>query len=632
MVLSLMRKHAKSWLIKLLIGIIAAVFIFYFGYSFTSREALKMAIVNGEVISGLQYQKAYRDLLEALRVQYKGLWNDNLIKVFDLKNKALEKLINEKLISLEAKKLGLAVTESEVQKAIMDYPAFQSNGQFDLRRYKGLLSNNRMKPEDFEATMANELLKEKLGQFLFAFMGVTDQELLDHYTYTNEKIKISFVEFKPDKFMKSIKPDQASMDKYFKEHKAEYRVPEKIRLAYLLIDPANFEKQVKVADLEIKDYYEYNIGSFMDPKQVKARHILFKLGEDASEDEEKKIRDKAKAVLEEARQGKDFAALARKYSEGPTKAKGGDLGYFSAGKMVKPFEDAAFKLKKGEISDPVRTRFGYHLIKVEDIKEERTKPLEEVRQKIVETLTNNRSADLAHEKGMSLVDQMPYAVDLGRYAAEHDLKVAETDYFSQNEPIPGVGGNDEKLRESLFSLEKKETSELIELKGKFYVFQVADKKASYLPEMKEVIDKVNKDVAAYLATKEAEAAAESYLAELQKGKAWDELAKEKDSRPKQTDFFMRRDSIPDIGYAPELTEIAFGLNENKRYPDRIFSSEKGVYVIRWEARIGIDEKKYGEEKEKYRFYLMQAKQRRAFENWLKNMRKNAKIEIVSPVT
>ena len=124
MLLGIMRKHAKSWLIKCLIGIIAVVFIFYFGYSFTAKQGLKVAFVNGDLISSQEYQKAYYDLLEALQKQYKAAWNDNLIKVFDLKNRALNNLINRKLISQEAKRLGLDVTEIETQKAIMDYPAF----------------------------------------------------------------------------------------------------------------------------------------------------------------------------------------------------------------------------------------------------------------------------------------------------------------------------------------------------------------------------------------------------------------------------------------------------------------------------------------------------------------------------
>jgi peptidyl-prolyl cis-trans isomerase D len=627
----MMRKHAKSWLIKVLIGIIALVFIFYFGYSFTAKKGLKVAYVNGELISGMEYQKAYWDLLEALRRQYKDVWNDNLIKVFDLKNRALDNLINQKLISQEARKIGLDVTESEIQQAIMDYPAFQIDGQFDMRRYRGLLNQNRMKPEDFEASMAKELLDGKLRQFLLTFMPVTDQEVLDYYSYTNEKIKISYVQFKPENFKKSINPDQASLETFFKDRQEGYRVPEKIKLAYLLIDPETFKDKVEIKDDEIEEYYEYNMDTFQQPKKVKARHILFKLSQDAAGAEEKKVKEKATEVLEEARKGNDFATLAKKYSEGPTKSSGGDLGYFTAGRMVKPFEETAFKMKKGEISDLVRTRFGYHIIKVEDVKEARTKALDEVRDQISKTLLKTGSAELAHEYALSLIDQMPYDADLAKYAAERELEIKNTGAFSQDQPIPGIGGDD-KLRQSLFSLQKNETSELLELKEKFYIFQVSERKESYLPEMAEVTDKLKDDYLAYRSAEEAKAAAERYLTALKEGKTWDEAAKEKQLEIEETDFFTRQGPVPKIGYAPDLLETAFSLNSSKRYPETIFKNDKGSFVIRWEASEGIDEGKYQEEKEKYRFSLMQTKHRRAFQVWIERLKRKAEIEIVTPVT
>lgn len=631
MLLGLMRKHAKSWLIKVLIGIIALVFIFYFGYSFTAKRALKIAFVNGDLISRMEYESAYREMLDALQNQYKGVWNDNLIKAFDLKNRALNNLINQKLISQEARRLGLDITENEVQKAIMKYPAFQINGQFDVGRYRALLSNNRMKPEDFEATMAQDLLEAKLKQFLFAFMEVTDDEVKDFYTLTNEKIKISYVIFMPDDFKKSVNQDQASDEVYFEEHKEDYRVPEKIKISYVMIDPDSFKDKVEVTDPEIKSYYEYHMDTFSEPRQIRARHILLKLSNDPTEEEVKRVKEKAEKVLEEARENNDFAALAKKYSEGPSKKMGGDLGYFSAGKMVKPFEEAAFKLKKGEISDPVRTSFGYHIIKVEDIREAGTKILDEVRDQIVETLKMGIGKELAHEKGLSLLDQMPYDIDLSQYAAEHKLEAKYTGYLSQKEPIPGIPGN-EKLRKSLFSLKKNEASDLFELKDKFYIFQVVDSKPSYLPELKEVADKVKKDFGLYLAAKEAESAAEDYLADLKKGKEWEELAREKQLKPVETKFFTRRDSIPKIGHDPSLLEAAFGLNKDKRYPDTIFKSSRGILVIRWEEKKGIDDKKFNEESKKYRSSLIQIKHRQAFEGWLENLRKSAEIEIVTPVT
>ena len=631
MLLSLMRKHAKSWLIKVLIGMIAAVFVFYFGYSFKARRALKIAYVNGELISGKEYHKEFRDLLEGLQRQYKDMWNDNLIKTFDLRNRALDNLVNQKLISQEAERLGLEVTETEIQKAIMEYPPFQINGQFDVRRYRSLLGNNRMKPEDFEQTIALDLLDKKLKQFLFAFMEVTEQEILDHYTYNNEKIKISFVQFRPDEFKKSITVDQGPMDEFFKEHKEDYRVPEKVKIAYLEIDPRSFRDQVKTTDPEINDFYEYHLETYYQPKQVKARHILFKVSKDATEAAEKEIKEKAETVLREARQGKDFGELAKKHSEGPTKTKGGDLGYFSAGRMIKPFEDVAFELEIGEISDLVRTTFGYHIIKVEDIKEARTKTLEEVRAQIVESLISDVSTELAHEKGLSLIDQMPYDAELAQYVAAHGLVAKYTDYFSQDEPIPDIRGS-EALRKSLFALEKNETSELVELKGKFYLFQVVDRKQSYLPEMEEVAGKVKEDFTNHLAAKEATTAAESFLAELRGGKAWDKLAKERDLTTEETDFFSRQGPIRKIGGEPALKEMVFGLSEGKRYPDTIFQNNRGTFVFRWEAYEGIDDKKYEEEKEQNRFSLMQTKHRRAFENWLEALKNNAEIEIVTPVS
>jgi peptidyl-prolyl cis-trans isomerase D len=626
-----MRKHAKSWLIKTLIGMIAVVFVFYFGYSFTSRGGVKIAYVNGEPISGLEYQKTYRRLLEALQRDYKNVWSENLIEVFDLKNRALENLINQKLIDQEARRMGLDVTEKEIQDAIIAYPAFQFNGRFDENRYRSLLDRNRMSPEDFEAGVAQDLLQKKLTQLLITFLPVTDQEVLDHYTFSNRKVKISFVQFLPEKFKKSVKFDPTAMEKYFDEHKEEYRVPDKIKIAHITIDPSKFRDQVAVKDREVEDYYEENLEVFKQKRQVRARHILFKLAQDAPEQEEEKVKEKALSVLKRAREGDDFAALAKKHSEGPTAKKGGDLGYFSPGQMVKPFEEGAYKLKKGEISDLVRTPFGYHIIKVEDIKEARTKPLEEVKEQIKETLRNMTSTDLAHEKALTLIDQMPYEVDLSQYAERHQVPITESGYFSEDEAIPEIEG-DEKLRQSLFSLQKNEVSELLEFKGEFYIIQIVDKRPSYLPEMKEVDEKLRKDFSAHLAKGEARSAAEKYLTQLKGGEDWKQLAKKHGFSTQTTDFFSRNDFISQIGYAPDLQEAAFQINKESRYADDVFENKKGVFVIKWEEQKEIDEKKYKEDKERYRYSLMQAKHQAILQDWLDNLKERAQIEIVQPVS
>ena len=625
MLLSLMRKQAKSWLIKFLIGIIAVVFIFYFGYSFTSKDVVKVAEVNGEYISGVDYQKAYRNLVQALQREYKNAWNDNLIKVFDLENRAFNSLVNEKLITQEAKKIGLEVTKKEVQDRILSYPAFQYRGRFDESRYRSLLQQNRMKPEEFEAEISRQLLREKVEQFLTTLLPVTDNEVLDQYTYAQEKVKIGYVQFQPDKFKKDVKLDPAGLAPFFEEHKEDYRIPEKIKVAYIVIDPETFKASATPTDQQITEYYEDNLDKFRQEKEVKARHILFKLSKDASKEEENKVKEKALSVLKMAREGKDFGTLAKEYSEGPTRDKGGELGWFAMGRMVKPFEDVAFKMKKGEISDLVKTPFGYHIIQVEDIKEAHTKTLEEARPQIIEILTKIATTDMAQEKGLSLIDQMPYEVDLTKYASEHNVPIKEGDFFSQNETIPGIGG-DAKLKQSLFSLEKGEVSDLVESNGKFYIIQVVDKRPSYLPKLEDVQKKVEADFISHLAEIEAKSKAEQFLSQIKEGKPWDELAKQYQLTTKSSGFITRNDTIPDIGYDPQLVETAFDLSEKNRYPDRVFENERGVYVIMWEGKEGIDEAKYQEEKEDYRQSLTMAKDQILFGDWLENLKKKAQIK------
>ena len=626
MVLSMMRKHAKSWLIKVLIAIIAIVFVFYFGYSFRERQASKLASVNGDVITVVQYEKAYRNLLEGLQREYRGMWNDNLIKLFDLKNRALDGLITQKLVSQEAKRIGLDVTEKEVQEKILSYPAFQFRGAFDESRYRSVLLNNRMTPEDFEEVLSQELLQEKVRQFLTTFSPVTEQEILDQYTYANKKVKVSFVQFKPDQYKDKVKVEEASLEKYFEENKEKYRIPEKIKVVYIVVDPNAFKDQVKVSDEQIKEYYEEHIDTFKEKKRVKARHILFKLAENASPEEEAKVKQKAEDVLKKAKAGENFAELAKKYSEGPTAKDGGDLGYFSENQMVKPFEEAAFKLKKGEVSDLVRTSFGYHIIKVEDVKEARTKSLEEVKGQILAKITKTATSDLAYEKALTLLDQMPYDSDLKQYAADHQMKAEETNFFSLADTIPSVGG-DEKLRQTLFSLEKNQTSEVIEQGGKFYIFQVADRQPSALPALADVKEKVQADYTAYLAGEEAKKAAESYLQKLKGGEDWSKLAKENHLEAKTSEFFTRRDTVKEIGYSPEFHEIAFGLNAERRYPEKVFQNDQGVFVLRWEGEEGINTAKYEEEKQQYRDMLKQAKDQEVFKEWLDNLKKKAEIQI-----
>jgi len=630
MFITTIRKHSKSFMIKVMIGLIAIVFIFWGIYAIRGRPGSKIAYVNGELITGLEYEAVYREMLKSVQQQYKEYWNENLIEVFQIKQRALESLINKRLISQEAARIGLGITDDEVAHAILTYPAFQINGEFDEGRYRSLLRYNRMEPADFESGIKLDLLGQKVNQTIRSFFPISETEILLYYTYQKEQIAIGFVVFNPKDFEGRIEASETKKEEYFEANKEKYRTPAKIKIAFLTIDPSDYLDKVNVAEEEISDFYELNPERFKEPEQVRARHILIKVPPDAAESEDAKAKEEALAILKEARDGKDFAGLAKKHSQGPTASKGGDLGYFTRGQMLKPFEELAFSLKKGEIGGPVRTRFGWHIIKVEDRKEAVLRTLPEVRDQIETLIRKDVAREMADERILTLLDQMPYDIDLATYAAQQGLTVDESDYFPKNGSIPGFGDN-ERLKRSINSLEKGEISEIIEHDGKFHLIQVVDIRDSYIPKITEVSDQVHRDLEDHLALVAAKQEAEQFLKELKGNADWHGLAKKRDFKTAETGFFRRGESIPTIGYAPLLSEAAFSLSAQKRYPDEVFEANKGVYVIRWLARKDIDMKDFEKEKNDYKQMLVSAKERRIFDAWLQSLKDKAQVKIVTPI-
>ena len=630
MFITMLRRHTKGIMIKVMVGLIAVVFIFWGIYTIRGRPGSKIAYVNGDLITGQEYEAVYRDMLEALQKQYRNYWNDNLIRAFRLRQRALESLIDKRLISQEAGRLGLRITDDEVADAVLAYPAFQVNGQFDEGRYRSLLSYNRMEPAEFESGIRSELLGQKIAQLIKCFFPLTDMEVMDYYTYQKEKINIGFVSFNPQDFTGKIKVNETERQEFFEEHKEKYRISERIKIAYLTLDPSDFVDKAAVEEKEISDFYELNQERFKDPKQIKARHILFKVSPDASKPEETEAKDKALAILKRARDGEDFSALARQYSQDPNTNKGGDLGYFKKGELAKPLEDLAFTLKPGDIGGPVKTRFGWHIIKVDDIKDAIIKALPDVRDQIVSTLKKDISRDIARERALSLMDQMPYNIDLTAYAAQHGLTANESDYFPRDGTIPGLGG-DERLKRTINSLDKGEVSEVVEHEGRFYIIQVVDSKDSYIPKIGEVSDELQKDFIDHQSLVVAKRAAEAYLGKLKGGATWPELAKEKNLKTDETGFFSRGETIPKIGYAPSLFEAAFSLSSQKRYADQVFEVNKKVYIITWIDRKGIDREDFDKEKKAFKQALLVTKERRISDSWLVSLKDKAEIKILTPL-
>ena len=391
--LDLMRKHAKSWMIKFLIGAIAIVFVFWGAGSFSNKTVTQVAVVNEVPISVADYDETYRRLLERVQQQYKNILTDELLEAMNLKQQALNQLIDQQIIYQEAQKMGLDVDNQELQRQIARVPYFQVGGKFDKATYMRMLSVMKYSSADFEEAMRRDILNSKVLNLVGDLAKVSEKEAKDYFHFTRDQINLEFASFKADRFKDGIETTPEEVAKYFEENKENYRIPEKIKIEYMSFRKEDFMDKVDVSEDDVAIYYEDHLDQYQQPEKVKARHILFKLDPKASQEEVDKVKAKAEEVLAKVKapDAPDFATLAEEYSEGPSAPQGGDLGWFTREDMVAPFSDAAFALEKGAVSDLVRTDYGFHIIKVEDKQEARTVSLDEVRQTIHDTIAAQKA-------------------------------------------------------------------------------------------------------------------------------------------------------------------------------------------------------------------------------------------------
>lgn len=384
------RENSRSIGTYLIFGAIIVVFVAYFGQGsagFTSMgdgapASGYAAKVNGEEISVREFQTAYGSMLQAYQQQSGGAFDEKMAEQLGLKDTVLDRLVERRLLVEVARENGLAVADDEVKKAIREIPAFQKDGQFDFPTYKAVLANSLgLAPEKFEEEVRGDLLREKMIAQVRQAAKASDEEVREEYRRDTDKAALTVVRFAAPSFMADATPSADAVKSYLASDAGKKAV----------------EAQYKEQSFRFKQ-----------PKRVSAQHILVKVAEDAPEADVAA----AKAKLEDAKKkvegGADFGEIAKQLSDDPgSKDKGGDLGFFGPGTMAKPFEEAAFALQKGQMSDLVRTRFGFHLIKVNDITEPKEQKLDEVQDQIAtEILRKQKAKDLAKAKAEAVLAEV----------------------------------------------------------------------------------------------------------------------------------------------------------------------------------------------------------------------------------
>jgi len=535
----------------------------------------------------------------------------------------LNQLIDRLLLKQAAARLDLRVADEELARSIRSIPAFQSGGVFDPRRYQQMLPLNRLSPETFEMMQRDALLFAKLQRVITDNVKVSEAEVADFYTWSNAAVKIDHAPIASEKYAK-ITASPEDVAQYFERNKESYRTEPELQARYLRFTPQSYLDKVALTDAEVRDAYDSAPERFAIPQTVEARHILVKVAPDAAPEAAEKVREQLADVLKQAREGKDFAALAKQYSEDGTREQGGALGTFRREAMIQPFADVAFSLKPGEISEPVRTRFGWHLIKVEKVNEGRTRSFEEVAPEIASQLKGERARSLAYDDAEAVYDAASGTGDLAGAAAARKLPLHTTDFFTRRGPVKGVSKAAE-FAQAAFQLAPGELSDIQDLDDGYTLLQVADSRPARIPELATIEARVKQDAIREKQTEQAGKDARSLLADVKNGAALEPAAKKAGLTAKTTDFFKRGESPPDLANEPEVTRAAFELSEREPLPAEPIKTATGYSVIRFREKKPPAADGLEAEKAQIQDRLLQQKKSKTWEAWLDQLRQSSAI-------
>jgi peptidyl-prolyl cis-trans isomerase D len=623
--LSLMRKHAGTWLIKFILGAIVVVFVFWGVGSYTSQRSNRVATVNGEAVTLEDYRAGYNQLLDQMRQSFGNNLTEDLIQKLGLQQRALDQIVERMLMRQAAAEMGLQVTDEELAESISRVPAFQTAGAFDSRRYSNLLSLNRLTPEAFEMNQRNSLLVQKLQRLITEGVKVSDAEAEDWYRWEKASVAIDYAVFDPASYQQITAPEEEIQD-YFDAHQENYKTQPRRKIQYLRFSAADYLDQVVVRDEEVADYYASHRSEFTSPKTVEARHILLKVEADATEEVDRSVRERIEEILKQARGGKDFAKLAQEYSEGPTAANGGYLGKFQRDSMVKPFADTAFSMKAGEISDPVRTQFGWHIIKVESIQEASTRSLDEARAEIKDKIASERAKIRALEAAEQAYDVAYDYEDLASVASETGAQLHTTGFIARGEQVEGVKDS-AGFVENAFNLPLNVSSEMLDLADGYYILQPVEIREAAVPELDAVKSDVRADLIRQKQDQAAQKDARALLAELQNGKSLQEALSGFDVEFKRSDFFQRNQPIPEVADSTAVSRAAFSLSDQDPLPAEPLRTNSGYWVFRFAEKRLPDMEAFETEKENIRSRLLQQKRFKLFDAWLKQRREQSEVAI-----
>lgn len=595
MVMKKMREHTKTFLVILVLAFVGTI-IFDWGMNVTGikRRPNVAGEVNGEEIKWDQFNRRYQQLVENKREQGQDKLSDN--DMMQIENQVWDEMVQEILIRQEIHRRGIVATDSEIvmilknnpPKILRDVQSFQTDGKFDMQKYRTALTDQNPQNQAFwlqaEDYVRNFMLPyQKLQEQIAASVFVTPEEVRWEYIKQNEKVKVQYIFFDPN----TISDDEVNVD-----------------------------------DSEIEKYYRDNEKKYHEPEKRKIDYVMFPLVPTASDSQA--VMDDAKDLMKKIESGEDFAQLAESYSEDPGSAKnGGDLGFFGKGTMVKPFEDAAFSAKVGEVVGPVKSSFGIHIIKVEEKKKEKGEEKVRARHILLKFTTSSQTeSDLKTKASLFAMDAME--MGFSEAASRDSLKVETTPLFTEGGFIPGIGFS-RTINQFVYKSKPGDIHE-----EPFYTDRgyVVAQLSEIQPERTKPLADVSASIKSMLIREKKIEEIGKHCADVRSKMVVStdfQTVAEKDSlKITETNQFSRNDYVPQVGKDPDFTGTAFGLDVDKISPP--LKTARGYYLIKVIEKVPINEADFEAQKNTLRQTTLSKKQQQAFIDWFNDLKAKAEIK------
>lgn len=620
-----LRENTGNWIIKIFLGIIVIVFVFLGIGSMNSGRNDTVAMINDEPIGIKEFQSAYRTAVEQIRQRFGNNLNQELLDALNVKQQALDSLIEQKLIALEAEKFKVRVTDKELQDSLLSIKAFQRDGAFDMGLYQKVLGMNAMTPESFEIMQRDSLIQQKVRDLVLSSITVSDAEAREWYVFQNEKVSVNYILTEPGSFP-DLEPGEPDIKNHYETNPDLYQSEPRVKAVYLKFSPEDHLGKVTVTENQIQEFYSQHGDRFKIPEKVEARHILIQVEENADETAVESAKARAQDIYQKAIKGEDFSELAQAFSEGPSKTSGGYLGSFGRGSMVKPFEDAAFSLKAGEISQPVRTQFGWHVIKVETRTEASVKNLAEASEEIRKELEQQEMTNMAYYQAGEAFDSVVDGDDLAQVALIAGKQISETPGFTRTGEGLELAGRVE-FAKAAFDLPVNEISDVQQMGNDYYIIQVTEKIKPELLPFEKVRSRIKRELTARLQKDAARKAAQELVEKAKKASSLEQVARQGNVQLGFTPLIKRNEPVQELGSSPDLTKAAFSLGPDKPVYPEVLETGKGFVVIGFKEKQEPSASDLDAHLEETRNQLVWMKQGQHYQAWVKDLRTRNEIEI-----